>query len=898
MRASVRGRRPRLAAGVATLAALAVIGSACHLPTMPSIRQEEAKARSLPQTSYVFAADGTLLTTFHAEENRTVIPLSKISRVLRRTVVAVEDRRFYHHNGVDVRGLLRAAYVDASEGRVVQGGSTITEQYVKNRYLGDDRTISRKVKEAILAFELERRMTKNQILAAYLNTVYFGQGAYGIQAAAKTYFSEPASAIDLQQAALLTGLIQAPSAYDPVDHPHRAKERRNVVLGVLHDAGMITGSTYRRTLHEKLGLRLSHREGRYRAPYFVQFVKQWLFSNPAFGATRTDRENLLYRGGLRIYTTLVPRLQRIAETSIKEVLVYKSDPYAAMTVIDPRSGEIKAMVGGRDYFSRTDPVAQVNLATGGSTGRQAGSTFKPFALVAAMENGIPPQKVYAAPPEVVLPLNPWCRAPGETVWPVHNFDGTGAGQLTVEQATIDSVNVVYAQIVQDLGGGDACAGADKVVGAARALGLNPPGLLRMGVGAPLARVPSAVLGSEQVNTVEMASAYATLAAVGYRFPPVAVTKVTDSHGRVLWQWQPRPTLAVDRPVAFVTDQILQKVILQGTGTAAAIGRPAIGKTGTAEAYRDAWFVGAIPQLSAAVWVGFPQGEISMVAPRTRLPQVLGGTWPAQIWRLFMQTAAAHMPVRPFPKPVLQYVTVPIDTSRNCQANQFTQPYLIQPVRFIQGTQPPVCLEPRSYQPLLVPSVIGLPATDATSTLEQTGFQVQIRNQYSDQTPGTVVQQDPPAGEQVLQQSTITLSVAVPYPRSCQKPTPSPSGSASPSTGPSGSPTPATKSAPSPTPSASPTPSPTGTGTPAPAPTATPCPSPGSTPLVVPNVTGLTRDDALARLQQAGFGAAALISSQCKGSPHCTAPSGVVWKESPAAGTLVPPGATVTVWVNP
>ncbi len=277
-----------------------------------------------------------------------------------------------------------------------------------------------------------------------------------------------------------------------------------------------------------LGLRPAPATGRYPAPYFVQFVKDWFVSNPAFGATRTDREDLLYRGGLRIHTTLDPALQRDAQRAVRQILIERTDPYAAMTVIDPRTGEIEAMVGGRDYFSKTDPVAQVNLATGGVTGRQAGSSFKPFALVAALENGIPPERTYQAPSSIQIALPPNCRAPGKLMWDVHNFDGSGSGTLTVEQATIDSVNVVYAQIVRDLGAGDPCAGAAKVLAAARALGVSDPGLARMGVGHALQAVPSAVLGAEQVNTVEMASAYATLANLGYRFPPIAVTSVTDA----------------------------------------------------------------------------------------------------------------------------------------------------------------------------------------------------------------------------------------------------------------------------------------------------------------------------------------------------------------------------------
>jgi penicillin-binding protein 1A len=606
-----------------------------------------------------------------------------------------------------------------------------------------------------------------------------------------------------------------------------------------------------------------------------------------------------------------------------------------MTVVDPRDGQILAMVGGRNYFSEQDPVAQVNLATGGFTGRQAGSTFKPFALVAAMLNGIPPQQVYDAPPSIQIALPQECQAPDEPVWNVTNFDGTGEGQLTVEQATIDSVNVVYAQMVRDLGGGDPCAGAEKVIEVAKALGVSAPELVRMGISHPLARVPAAVLGAEPVNSLEMASAYGTLANVGYHVPPIAVTKVTDASGRTIWRPQDRRTLAVDPPVAYVADQILQKVVQEGTGTAAAIGRPTIGKTGTAQEYRDAWFVGAIPQLSTAVWVGFPEGEVSMVAPRTRLDAVLGGTWPAQIWHLFMTKAAAHLPIKEFPEPVVRYVTVRIDTSQNCQANAFTPPYLIAEVKFLEGTQPPVCREPTTYQPLNVPSVIGLNVSDAASMLAQTGFQSVAVPRASPVAPGTVIGQDPIAGAEALQNSTVSLFVAVPLPTPCATPSPTPTDPTSPATSPgtqavppatpaaagsdapagfakpspSPSPSPSHSASPkpskspspspSPSPSASPDASPSPEVSPSPEPPPPPCPTGPQVPAIVPDVIGMSRDAALAKLQEAGFGPVALIRSQCSGTTEgCHAKRGLTWRQSPVSGEALLPGSNVTIWVNP
>jgi penicillin-binding protein 1A len=876
---------------VAGLVLLAIVASACNLPTLD---EEQARARALPQTSFLYAGDGSLITSFHSEQDRILVKVDQVPRIVREAVISIEDHRFYQHKGVDLKALLRAAYVDAKTGRIAEGGSTITEQYIKNRFLGPDQTLKRKLREAVLAWQLEHRLGKNQILERYLNTVYFGHGAYGIGAAAETYFSETVEDLSLIQGALLAGLIQAPSAYEPIDHPALARTRRDLVLQRMNDYGKISTLRYSRAIRRPLRLHPAPAVERYDAPYFVQFVKDWFVSNPAFGPTRAAREDLLFSGGLHITTTLDPKLQADAEESVRQILLYRSDPYGAMTVIDPRSGFVKAMVGGRDFFSTTDPVAQVNLATGGITGRQAGSSFKPFALVAALEAGIAPQKTYDAPPSIAIPLPQECQAPGEPYWFVSNYDGTGAGQLTVEEATIDSVNVVYAQIVRDLGAGDPCAGAQKVVAVARQLGVAPPSLLRMGVSHPLEAVPASVLGAEQVNTVEMASAYGTLANVGYRVAPTPILQVTDPRGRVLYDAHPVRRPVLNPPIAWVTDQILEKVVQYGTGAQANIGRPAIGKTGTSQRYRDAWFVGAVPQLVAAVWVGFPQREVPMVAPRTRLEHVLGGTWPAQIWNLFMTRATKHMKVQDFPQPTSQYVTVEIDTSRNCLPNQFTPPLLIQPVTYLEGTQPPTqCTEPTTYQPLPVPSVVGMSQEDATTTLQENGFGVRPIAEYSDQAPGTVVGQDPQAGQQALQASTITIFVSQgpqPTPPPCPNdpagsPLPTPPGCIpvppSPSPSPSGSPSPS--SSPSPSPSSSPSPS----GSTSPTPKV----------VTVPDVVGMAQRDAVDKLQAAGFGVAVIQKPQCTGD-GCSPPHAVVWREDPAGGTKAEQGSTVTIWANP
>jgi penicillin-binding protein 1A len=378
------------------------------------------------------------------------------------------------------------------------------------------------------------------------------------------------------------------------------------------------------------------------------------------------------------------RTQTAAEEAVNGILSQPGDPYGALAAIDPRTGAIRAMVGGRDYFARQkeDPFAKVNLATGGSTGRQAGSSFKPFALVAALENGILPSETYPAPSSIVLD-DPPCGSPGDP-WNVENYEGSSFGSsLTVQQATISSVNVVYAQIIRDVH-------PARVVEVAR----------RMGIRSRLRPYCSAVLGTNEVTPLEMSSAFGTLAAGGVRHTPSAISRIEDGSGTVLYEADTGGRQAISPTDAWTTTQILRQVITDGTGVAANIGRPAAGKTGTAQQWRDAWFVGFVPQLTAAVWVGFPQGQISMVAPRVRIPHVTGGSFPAQIWHAFMAAMKDRMPVRDFLPPEGNTVLVPIDATRGCVATTITPEEDIRYIRFERGTEPTdLCV----YQPVAAPA---------------------------------------------------------------------------------------------------------------------------------------------------------------------------------------------------
>jgi penicillin-binding protein 1A len=822
-------KAPRLRALWVLVAATALVATACELP---DLAEERADAPELAQTSFLYAADGTMITPLHAEVDRVVVPSSKIPDVLRNAVIAIEDKRFYEHRGIDLKALLRAAYVDATSGRIVEGGSTITQQYVKQAYVGDEETLVRKLREAYLAWQLEHELSKDEILTSYLNTVYFGNGAYGIQSAAETYFSRPAKTLTLAQSALLAGLIRAPNDYDPVAHPNIAGRRRNHVLGTMLDLGMIDDQQYLQASSKQVRLRL-HRdtEQRYPAPYFVDYFKQWFLSNRRFGETVQERYDLLFYGGLRITTTLDPHMQREAETAISSILLYPNDPYAALTAIDPRTGYIRAMVGGRDFWAEDDRYARVNLATGGSTGRQAGSAFKVFALVAALEHGISPRALFSGS-SVAVPLREG------TVWTPENAEGAGYGTISMETATVNSVNVAYVNIEKAIGGGNIYAGAERVVQTARRMGIRCC-TRTTSPDDPLAPVPSAVLGTNEVNALEMASAYGTLAFGGQRVQPTPVIEIRTASGDLLYRARPNPRQVVEPSIATTANEILQKVVLYGTGQNANIGRPQIGKTGTAQNYSDAWFVGAIPQLSVAVWAGFPQGQIPMCCGRTRINPVYGGTWPAQIWRAFMVKATTGMPEREFPTSVVRYVTLRVDVTRGCLANQFTPPQDIQVQTYLVGTQPKlrVCKEPSSYPLLTIPSVVGLKEGPAGTALRNAGFNVRVVYEVlADQTPGVVIGQDPAGGERAPMTSVVRITVATRGERDS---------------------------------------------------------------VTVPNVIGRRRRTAEARLERAGLSVSVVEDAECDpAEPSCDYRPGIVWAQSPTAGVRADAGATVTIVVNP
>jgi penicillin-binding protein 1A len=573
---------------------------------------------------YVYAADGhTILAVLRGSQSRVLVPSDEISPWMKQAIVATEDRRFYEHRGVDFRGMARAFWSDLRNKATVQGGSTITQQFVKNQLVGTQRSVTRKLKEAVLAHQIEQKWTKDQILTAYLNTIYFGNGAYGIERAARTYFGHGARKLTLPEAALLAVIPADPSRYDPVAHPRAATERRRVVLRLMLDQEIITPQQFRIAISARVpsphDVHLSGVVGQ--APYFGEYVKAQLLANKEIGPRRT------YGGGLRVHTTIDLALQKLARAAIDKWLPSPDGPQAALVAINPSNGAVLAMYGGRSFHA-----SQFNLAVQGE--RQPGSSFKPFVLATALKQGIAPQTTFVSKPISIFL--------GDKYWPVHNYEGEYQGRIDLWQAITTSDNAVFAQLTK-------LVGPPHVASTARALGIT----------SRLDSVFSIGLGSQAVNPLEMARAYATFANGGYRVDgavfgnePRAITEIDDVNNKPVFENGPVRRRQLTAAEDALLTQMLEGVVTSGTGRAAALpGWTVAGKTGTTENYGDAWFVGYTPQLVTAVWVGYPDKLRPMTSEYHGGP-VAGGTFPAQIWKTFMQSALKQIGARPrgFPSP--------------------------------------------------------------------------------------------------------------------------------------------------------------------------------------------------------------------------------------------------------
>jgi penicillin-binding protein 1A len=593
-----------LAAGAFT--AVGLVRTHCDLSSLRPV--------SIGQNSFVYAADGSLLGSIPAEQNRQPVPLRRVSPWMKKATIAVEDRRFYRHGGVDYEGIARALWRDLGQGRVVEGGSTLTQQLVRNLYISRERTLSRKLREACLAVQLSRKWPKDRILEEWLNVVYFGNHAYGVEAASQTYFSKPARALNLPQAALLAGLPQAPSRYEPFVDSAAALARRGIVLQAMLDNGDITPAQYRWAERTELRLRPGALYTHIREPYFFGYVRDQLIER--YGA------NTVRSGGLRVYTTIDPAFQRAAVDAIRGTLDRPDDPASAIVSINPANGAIRAMTAvtpGRRY--------EFNFAA--QARRQAGSTFKVFTLTAAVARGIDPQSTYYL-------SAPFTYQPHQAAepWEVATYDHTYVGSTSIASATLRSDNTVFARLTLDVGPGNVAAVAR-----------------RMGVKTPLLAVPSIGLGAIAVSPLDMASAYATLAAGGIYSEPMAIRRVIFRNGKedkeAAWGVPRRRRVLSDWVAGEVTG-ILEDNIRYGTGTAAEIGRPAAGKTGTTDDHADAWFCGYTPNLTTVVWMGYPQAEIPM--ENVHGIAVSGGSFPAQVWQRFMARVLRYSPPREWLEP--------------------------------------------------------------------------------------------------------------------------------------------------------------------------------------------------------------------------------------------------------
>jgi penicillin-binding protein 1A len=566
------------------------------------------KPVSIGQNSFVYAANGSVLGAIPAERNRQPVTLDHMSSKVTQATIAVEDRRFYEHGGLDYEGILRAAIKNLESGHVVQGGSTITQQLVRNLYIGNERSLERKIKEACLARKLEALHNKDWILTTYLNQVYFGNHAYGVEAAAQTYFSKHAEDLNLVQAALIAGMPQAPSLYDPFERPAEAVRRRGEVLKAMLTANYIDQAHYQEALQSPLGLKAGHIYTKIREPFFFSYVREELIAK--YGA------NTVRGGGLRVYTTIVPRFQKLAQRAIRETLNQRSDPASAIVSINPRNGAIRAMTAVIPGKKHT----QFNLAAQGR--RQAGSSFKTFVLTEAIREGINPDSTSY----LSAPFH-WQPDPNSEPWDVSTYGGDYYGPSTITQSTLRSDNTVFARLTLDLG-------PEKVVQLAH----------KMGITTKLEPVASVGLGSNSVGVLEMASAYATIAAGGVHSEPMAIRKVVLPNGKVDagagWGHPKRKRVFSDG-VAYQVARILKMNIQAGTGVGANPGFVAGGKTGTTEDWGDAWFAGITTTASTVVWVGYPNAKIPMT--NVHGISVVGGTFPATIWRIFMMGAFGRHP---------------------------------------------------------------------------------------------------------------------------------------------------------------------------------------------------------------------------------------------------------------
>ncbi|WP_066376877.1 MULTISPECIES: transglycosylase domain-containing protein [unclassified Anabaena] len=584
-----------------------LVGLAISFRNLPDVRQLRNFFPS--ETTYIYDIKGKLLTSIHGEANREVVPLDKISPNLKRAVLASEDSHFYYHHGINPTGVGRAVVVNWLAGGVREGGSTVTMQLVKNLFLTRRRAFTRKLAEAVLAIRLEQILTKDQILEMYLNQVYWGHNNYGVQTAARSYFDKSAENLTLAESAMMAGLIQAPEEFSPFANRKLAKQKQKEVLGRMLDLNWITQEEYDQALNEEI------KYGRIRSfqgsalPYITNSVAQEL-------AKKFGRDTLL-KGGMRVQTTVDANFQLMAEDIVKKwhkrlLAQGLSKNQIALVAIDPRTHFVKALVGGVD--SRT---SEFNRAT--QAQRQPGSAFKPFVYYAAFANG-------KYTPDSTVIDSPVRYRDGSGWYTPRNYDGSFSGAMSVRKALAQSRNIPVIKIGKEIG-------MNKVIETCRTLGIM----------SPMEPVTSLPLGAIGVTPLEMASAYATFANYGWQSSPTVIARITDSSGNVLLDNTPKPQLVLDPWASAAILDTMQSVVTEGTGKGAAIGRPSAGKTGTTSSEKDIWYVGTVPQLTTAVWIGRDDN-------RQLASGATGGGMVAPIWKEFMTQALKGVPVEKFKPP--------------------------------------------------------------------------------------------------------------------------------------------------------------------------------------------------------------------------------------------------------
>jgi penicillin-binding protein 1A len=755
-----------------------------------------------PQRSIFLSADNHHLATVYVE-NRKVVSIDQVSWIAKRAILAIEDYQFFQHGGIDLKAIVRAAIANLKAGHITQGGSTITQQLVKNETTHKADTFIRKYREAQIANAVERVYTKKQVLELYLNKIFLGNGTYGIEAAAEQYFSKRADELNLTEGAMIAGLIANPSIYDPVSHPGAALRRRNVVLNRMAEIGWIPEDKAAKAESSPLGIsKYAGEPLDQRQPFFVQFVRKLIEQDPnhefaeSLGKTPQERVDTLYAGGLHIYTTLDPAWQHLEIQTLRHWLPKKTDPQGAIATVQPGTGAVQALVSGRNFAeTNLDLVTGLPGCTKYCGRHQTGSSFKLFTLAAAFREGIPPGQVYSSrsPVDLSEPCNGWKP---------NNAEGPGdMGYIDLYTATADSINVVFGQLAADVG-------PPNIARAAEDLGISPP----------LPSGPedcSITLGTGDTSPLDMATAYAAIANNGKLCPYYAVERITGPSGKLIYQHDPEKAChqAVNPGIAHQITDMLKGVVAYGTGTNAQIGRPQAGKTGTNEEYKDAWFVGYVPQEATAIWIGYPGNPRPMYNVEG-FDHMFGGDIPALMWHDIMLAITKGLPATDFPKPpppptgtIPSVVGKPQDQALKVLAKANFSGIVDgeapsnSPVGTVIGQSPGggtettlgtlVHLTVSNGLPpkAKVPDVSGLDVEKAKLVIAAAGFNVSVLEQpVSDKAQdGIVLAQSPQGGKKVLAGSTVVLTVGH-FDKHAPTPSPSPSPEPSPTKKPNPHPT--------------------------------------------------------------------------------------------------------------